>query len=343
MRVVGFVRARTGLIKSLRQALGLETVDDEGAISPRLIWGMLAGCYLGSVAWLVWAGVSWYWSAIAVAILLISVTGVTRLVCEGGVFWLQLYGNPAEQLASAFTPVGLGGQNFLILSMWSRVFAFDWYRSNPMINIVGALHLGDLMKMRQRPLVLGLSAALALTFGIAFYSYNQTCYNAPGGAKPFGWAYDSHAPGEFKNLAAKMAQINAWEEKKAEYEKKGKEVPDPEVPAVARTDWVRLSGLGVGAAAMALFMFLRTRIFWWPHPIGYVMWIGTWPIHRMWFSYFLGWIFKLLILKFGGQRTYLAWRRFFIGLIIGEALAVIFWTAVHGWTGHQEGYSMEYN
>ena len=80
-----------------------------------------------------------------------------------------------------------------------------------------------------------------------------------------------------------------------------------------------------------------------PHPIGYVMWMGTWPIHRMWFSYFLGWVFKLLILKFGGQRTYLAWRRFFIGLIIGEALAVIFWTIVQGYTGHQEGYSMEYN
>jgi len=343
MVLIGFYLARSSLFVSLKQALGLDATEDRGHVSPRVIWLLLAGCFAGSVAWLMWAGVSFHWSLLAVIILLLSVTGVTRLVSEGGVFWLQLYGNPAEQLASVFTPVGLGPQNFLLLSMWSRVFAFDWYRSNPMINIVGALHLGSQSRMRTKPLFMGLAAALLIAFGVAFFSYHHTIYTAPGGARPMGWAYEAHAAGEFKGLGTKLAQMKAWDEKQAGYAASGKEIPATEVPTVARTDWTRISWLGAGAAVMALFMFLRTRLFWWPHPIGYVMWMGSWPLHRMWFSYFLGWLCKLLILKYGGQRTYLNCRRYFIGLIVGEALAVIFWTAIHYYTGRSEGYSMEYN
>jgi len=292
---------------------------------------------------LIWAGVTWYWAVPAVVILLLSVTGVARLVSESGVFWLQMYGNPAEQLASVFTPVGLGPQSFVVLSMWSRVFSFDWFRSNPMISIVGALHLGTLAKIRMKPLFAALTAALVVAFAVSFWSYHYTCYHAPGGAREFGWAYESHAQSEFNGLATKVSQMNAWEKKKAELKQAGHAILESEVPAVAKTDWTRLTWLGVGAVVMAGFLFLRTRLFWWPHPIGYVMWMGIWPLHRMWFSYFLGWILKYLILKFCGQQAYLAWKRYFIGLLMGEALAVVFWTAVHWLSDRKDGYTMEYN
>lgn len=57
----------------------------------------------------------------------------------------------------------------------------------------------------------------------------------------------------------------------------------------------------------------------------------------------MGKVDYMLILKCGGQRAYLTWKRFFIGLVIGEALAVVVWTIVHAATGNQGGYSMEYN
>ena len=74
-----------------------------------------------------------------------------------------------------------------------------------------------------------------------------------------------------------------------------------------------------------------------------MMWMGLWPIRCMWFTYFLGWLIKTLILKFGGQRIYLRWRNFFVGLIVGEALATVVWLLVAFLTGSHDGYGMHYD
>jgi len=66
-------------------------------------------------------------------------------------------------------------------------------------------------------------------------------------------------------------------------------------------------------------------------------------IFTMWFSYFLGWLIKMLILKFGGMRAYASGRRFFVGLVVGEALATILWIIIAWLTGLSLGYAIEYN
>jgi len=74
------------------------------------------------------------------------------------------------------------------------------------------------------------------------------------------------------------------------------------------------------------------------------MWMGMQSVTSLWFSYFLGWLIKFLVVKFGGQSVYLSLRRFMLGIIIGEALAVIFWTIIAWYTGVNGGtYSLEYN
>ncbi len=74
-----------------------------------------------------------------------------------------------------------------------------------------------------------------------------------------------------------------------------------------------------------LLAFLRLRFTWWPlHPIGYLM-LDTFPAAQLWFSIFLGWLAKLLIVRFGGSRAYAAAKPFFIGLIVGESAAAGFW------------------
>ncbi|GMV83391.1 MAG: hypothetical protein AMXMBFR7_45750 [Planctomycetota bacterium] len=345
MVLIGFFMARTILLDSLRQALGLHAENEAGAASKaRALWFLLIGGLIGSVLWMVLvAGISWYWALAAAVILLLSATAISRLVSEGGVFFLQMGSNPAQLLAQIFTPVAMGPQNFIMLSIWSRIFVFDWYRSNPMINILGALHLGSVTNLRRKPLVIGLVAALAVTFGVSFYSFYSTAYRYPGGARQFGWAFDNHPQGEFRSMADTVSKMNAWEKKEAEFAERGKEVPSAEVPKVARPDTHKIVWMSVGALMMGAFLLLRTRLFWWPHPIGYVMWMGPWPIHRMWFTYFLGWLIKTLIVRFGGQRVYLRGRNFFIGLIVGEALATFFWIIVAALKDHNGGYGMHYN
>jgi hypothetical protein len=89
---------------------------------------------------------------------------------------------------------------------------------------------------------------------------------------------------------------------------------------------------------MLLMTFARAYLFWFPHPVGYVIWMGSWSLINQWFSFFLGWCFKWGILKFGGLPAYRSARRFFIGVVIGEALAAVLWIIVAWCLGHVDGY-----
>jgi hypothetical protein len=53
--------------------------------------------------------------------------------------------------------------------------------------------------------------------------------------------------------------------------------------------------------------------------------LDTFPSDHLWLSFFIGWLAKVLIIRFGGPRGFLASRPFFLGLIVGESLAAGFW------------------
>ncbi len=86
-----------------------------------------------------------------------------------------------------------------------------------------------------------------------------------------------------------------------------------------------LGHVGFGMTLTGLLSFLRLRYAWWPlHPIGYLM-VGSFPQAHLWFSIFLGWLIKLLIVRFGGAGLFVRAKPFFLGLIVGESLAAGFW------------------
>ena len=85
---------------------------------------------------------------------------------------------------------------------------------------------------------------------------------------------------------------------------------------------------GIGGLIEGLLMFAHTRFYWWPlHPLGFVISVG-WLTGWVWFSVFLSWLLKLIILKYGGGQLFKAARPFFLGLIIGEASVGGFWLVV---------------
>ena len=69
------------------------------------------------------------------------------------------------------------------------------------------------------------------------------------------------------------------------------------------------------------------RVLWagWPfHPIGLVL-MSSGPMQIFWFSIFVGWGAKRLLLRYGGAGAFQQARPFFIGLIVGETLAAGVW------------------
>jgi hypothetical protein len=68
------------------------------------------------------------------------------------------------------------------------------------------------------------------------------------------------------------------------------------------------------------------------HPIGFLG-ASVAATHMLWFSMFLGWLFKSLVLRYGGMRLYAAMLPFFLGLIVGDALNAVLWIIL----GHATG------
>ena len=93
----------------------------------------------------------------------------------------------------------------------------------------------------------------------------------------------------------------------------------------------------IGAVAMFALMAGRHTFVWWPlHPIGFAVGM-VWITQRVWFSIFIAWLIKLLLLKYGGPRLFRKLRPFFLGLILGQFVAAGIWLVIDyvvGMTGN---------
>jgi hypothetical protein len=89
----------------------------------------------------------------------------------------------------------------------------------------------------------------------------------------------------------------------------------------------------VGAGFTFFLYVMRARFWWWPfHPLGFA--IGAaWPALVYWSSFFVGWLVKSLVLRYGGAASYRRFRPFFLGLILGEFSAGILWALLSGLFG----------
>jgi hypothetical protein len=102
-------------------------------------------------------------------------------------------------------------------------------------------------------------------------------------------------------------------------------------PGPATSYWGLLGGGGV------IYMLLaaaRFRFMNWPlHPIGFALG-PVWIMSQIWFSAFLAWLFKAVMLRYGGMKVYTAFRPLFLGLIMGQYALNVLWLGLDYLTGH---------
>jgi len=81
--------------------------------------------------------------------------------------------------------------------------------------------------------------------------------------------------------------------------------------------WEGMGFVGIGAAAMAILTWMKSRFLWWPlHPIGFPI-RATRVTDQIWFSVMIAWLIKVLVLKYGGTPLFRCSRLFFLGMILG--------------------------
>ena len=92
--------------------------------------------------------------------------------------------------------------------------------------------------------------------------------------------------------------------------------------------WPGAAFFTTGGVAMALMMFARMRLPWWPlHPVGFP--IGANYITEfMWFSIFFAWAVKVCVLRYAGSAVYQSSQSFFLGLIAGQVTSAGAWLVI---------------
>ena len=93
------------------------------------------------------------------------------------------------------------------------------------------------------------------------------------------------------------------------------------------TDGAGIVAMMIGGAFTFGLMALRQRLPWCPlHPAGYALSLSPW--NATWYSasMFIGWLLKLIIMRYGGLRLYRVALPFFMGLVLGDLLMGAVWS-----------------
>jgi hypothetical protein len=83
-----------------------------------------------------------------------------------------------------------------------------------------------------------------------------------------------------------------------------------------------------GAAIVGACAFLRLRFTWWPfHPLPLLL-LNTWCLSRLFFSFLIGWLIKIALVRIGGGKVFSASKPFFLGVIVGQIVITVLWIFV---------------
>lgn len=286
-------------------------VDDQHEPLPYR-WAMLILIFsiVLAAAMLKAAGVSFLLGILVLVFMGISSIILTWLVIAGGV----LHVNSSFRAIDVFyTVMGSSRMTSSLPVIMIPSSIFRTKRGFLMPNIANALKLSDSVNLNSRHLLAVMVGALIFSVPLTCYFFLRMSYTV-GGSNLQYWTYSTAPLTPFRWLTTVLRNPTD-------------------------TNWNNVGFIGVGAVVMFFLFFMRYRFFWWPlHPIGYVSAPGEWPMNNLWFSMLLGWLVKMVILKYGGLRMYRKARPVLLGLVLGDCIVGGIWSIVAMIVG--KGYTM---
>lgn len=123
----------------------------------------------------------------------------------------------------------------------------------------------------------------------------------------------------FLQLNYKWGGVGAWRGVSA-YTTMERWIANP-----VESDYNFLWAAGFGFIFVLVNTVMRLRFLWWSlHPLGYPL-AGYYHFEKLWFPFFISWIAKWTILKYGGIKLYRKAFPLFMGLILGEFIIGSLW------------------
>jgi hypothetical protein len=302
--VYGLWTARSHLREVVLKAFtDQKDIDDSGEVFSyrTAVFGTLIG--LGIIAcWLWLSGMPVWMIAMFLFGAFVIFIGLARIIAEGGVGFAR-----AQMIPQPFVVYGVGTSFLNTEALNSLAFTYGWaadIRTTVMASAINGFKLADAAKIDKKRLVWAMMLAAIVGFVGSVWMTLNLAYKH-GGINLQGWFFNGMPNTVFDFVADKLLN-----------------------PLTGKVIYMRWLFTGIGAAVMVILMWVRHRYLWWPiHYLGFP--IGdTWTIKWVWFSIFLGWLFKKLILKYGGITLYRQLRPLFLGMILGQITAGGVWMGI---------------
>ena len=305
--VLGMWTGREHLKGVLRKAFKNDpNVDDSDEILSyrTALFGMIGGLLFVSL-WLWASGMPLWIVPIFLFGAFVLFIALTRIVAEGGMpdMWPPM-------ISSDFVVSGLGTSALGPTGLVALAYTHIWHgemRTFVMASCANGLKLINVVRGKRRPLFWAMMLSIVVSLAGSMWMVMTLAYEE-GGINLYSWFFGGAPKAPFNYIAKRVeGAVN------------------PNIGG-----WI---ATGIGAFIMALLTFIRYHFIWWPiHPIGYTL-TGISIINHKWFSVFLAWLFKVVILKYGGATVFRKTRPFFLGLILGQMVVAGTWLIIDYCTG----------
>ena len=295
--------ARFHLLDTLQKGFGLKKDTDPGQewLSTRLaFWGAVGGG-LAIVLWCHYFGLPFLFAFIVVGAFFLFTLVATRVICQGGIAYFTLTAAPLDGVMAFFGTKFFSGVGLVVAGVVQKLLFVD-LRESLMPSLLHTRKITDKARNNRRIFTV---IMLSLVAGVVLSFLAMLALSYKFGVRELGvdWAT--------RTTVAVYDDINSLVESPAE-----------------PSQWVTIFTLA-GGVVMLVLVICYHRFYWWPiHPIGYLTAYSS-AMRILWFSFFVGWLFNALCMRYGGVVLFKKLRNFFIGLIIGDFLMAGSW-AIYG-------------
>ena len=299
--------ARGHLRDVFRKAIGrAPEVDDSGEVLSyrSAVFGLGLGVVFMGL-WLWKTGIPAHIVPLFIGSALVILIGLARVIAEAGLPTVT-----PEMIPAGFVVSGVGVPALGMQGMIATGYTLAWmgdllvFMTAPLVN---AMRLSSEAGRRRRWLAPGIGIAMAIGLLLSAWMLLHLAYR--------DGALNLH-PQYFGTFAQYPSSFAA------------QKLATPTGP-----NWIGWLWTGAGGGVMALLMIARHRFVWWPlHPLGFAVSPG-WALNNIWFSIFLAWLIKAVVLKYGGPGVYRSTRPFFLGIVLGQFVVGGLWLLIDGFTG----------
>ncbi len=262
-------------------------------------WGTGFG-FITLMIWFSFHGVSIFQSIVLITFFILFTMVATRVICQGGVTYFTLTVAPLDAVNTIFG-LKIFSSVALILAGISQKILFVDLRESVAPSILHARritrHTGG-----QGKIAFAIFMAMILCLMVSAIAMILLCYRYGIRDLQLDWATRTTVS-MYNNLFPLLQNT------------------------IEQGDSIRLFA-AIGAVVMGILVICYHRFYWWPlHPIGYLM-VYSSAMKILWLSFFIGWVFNTLCMRYGGVILYKKMRYFFVGLIMGDFLMGGTWAII---------------